>query len=169
MPNPKAEAARDLFLDKIKRGKMDVSTVTILLAAAERGVPKKLAAPMARITRQTLHTWLTRTDEPYVSFATEWRAAFGRAGASLIDSVAATDPKYLLGAVHRIKPLTEAKIETKDTTEDLTRLPEAELDARLLELGYARIKETDDGKKTKERDRNAGTRSPKAGRADADD
>jgi hypothetical protein len=121
------------------RGKLDQATVTILLAAAERGLPKQLAAPLARISRQTLHVWLTSTEEPYVSFAADYRAAMARAGGNLVDTVTNTDPKWLLAVVHKLRPPPERREVTGKDGKPLhgtDQYTDAELEAELERRGY---------------------------------
>lgn len=121
------------------RGKLDDKTVTILLAAAERGLPKQLAAPLARISRQTLHAWLTSAEEPYASFAAEYRAAMARAGGNLVDTVTNTDPKWLLAVVHKLRPPPERREVTGKDGKPLhgtDQYTDAELEAELERRGY---------------------------------
>ena len=121
-------------------------TVSTLLACAERGVPKRMAAHIAGISRQTQDEWRARDVEPYATFGREWRAAFARAGASLIDTVAATDPKYLLGAVHRVRPTEKAEITGKGGKDLIPgrEMTDAELIASVKALYTARHAKTGD-------------------------
>lgn len=119
--------------------KLDDATRTILLACAERGLPVRIAAPIARIKRQTLHNWLKRDDEPYASFAADYREKLANAGASLIDKVAddVNGAKWLLSVVHKIKepePKQQAQPQAMAIlalARDTKRLPTETVHARL--------------------------------------
>lgn len=100
--DPIAELAAQIV--DAEGNKVALSTVMSLLQAARRGMPKRQAAAYAGISRQTLYRWLDPTaGEHRHAFAIAYNRLMSEACGDLIDRVAESDPKYLLGAVHKIR------------------------------------------------------------------
>lgn len=128
--------------------RIDPKIATVLLAAARRNYPKRLAADLAGIARTTLYAWLSDPDPECVAFAIEYRKAMADGAGELIDTVAngngkyAGDPKYLLGTVHRFKEQQRVELTGKHGGAILVAAQhtDAQLEAELERRGFARLK-----------------------------
>jgi hypothetical protein len=109
-----------------------------LLDSADNLDPHKMAADLACIDRDTLLKWRKATDGELGAFAREYARRRAMAARPKLQQAWDKDPVTMASRILGVSNPPE-KREIKDTTEDITRLPDDELDAKLAELGYQRV------------------------------